>query len=128
LKKLKTNEMKNNNENTELDKDWQKRLARRLFLWAARCHPKNQNAANIDYPQLWYCWPLWTKRIKWAHRIKTWMCGKTTNHEWSKTEIGYSGCGVNRWCRWCDKMVTMPFCESPLNGQLKDLAKQIKKP
>jgi len=106
----------------------QPHLVRRLLLWVARCHPKNQTAVNIDYPQLWYCWPRWTKRVKWVHRLKTWLCGKITGHEWSETESGYSGCGVDRWCRWCDKMVTMPLSESPLSGEMKDLSKQIKRP
>jgi hypothetical protein len=95
--------------------------------WVASCHPKNQTPANISYPQLWYCWPRWTKRIKWVHRFKTWLCEKTIGHEWSRTETGYSSCGVDRWCRWCDKMVTMPRCESPLSGEMKDLAASIKK-
>jgi hypothetical protein len=95
--------------------------------WVASCHSKNQNPANISYPQLWYCWPRWTKRIKWVHHFKTWLCGKTIGHEWSRTEIGYSSCGVDRWCRWCDKIVTMPRCESPLSGEMKDLAASIKK-
>jgi hypothetical protein len=104
-----------------------KEIKLRILLWLIRLHPKNQTAANIDYPQLWYCWPGWTKRIKLLHKLKTWLCGKITNHEWSKTEVGYSGRGVHHWCRWCDKMVTMPLCESPLSKNLKNLAKEIKK-
>ena len=112
------------------------RFVRPLLLWLARFHPKNQTADNIGYPQLWYCWPKWMKR-KWGpfggpkqqgvHRLLTGACGLLTGHEWSKTEIGYSGCGVDRWCRWCDKMVTMPRCESPLTGEMKDLAPYMKK-
>jgi len=95
----------------------------RLLLWVARCHPKNQTPENIGYPQLWYCWPRWTKRVEWVRRLKTWLCGKTTGHEWSKTESGYSKGGVDCWCRWCDEMVTMPLCESPLSGKMKDLSR-----
>lgn len=101
--------------------------ASRFLETLAKLHPKNQTAENIEYPQLWYCWPRWTKRVQWVHHVKTWMCGKLTGHEWSKTETGYSGRGVDHWCRWCDKMVTMPLRESPLNGEMKDMATMVLK-
>lgn len=111
-------------------------IIKRILLWLARLHPKNQTEENITYPQLWYCWPNWMKR-KWGpfggpkqqgvHRIFTGTCGLLTGHEWSLTEIGYGGCNkVNRWCRWCDKIVTMPLTESPLPKSLKDILKNNK--
>lgn len=81
--------------------------------------PKNNSFEGQKYPQLWHSWPRWTKRIRWVHRLKTWACGKITGHEWSLTETGTHGNGTDKWCRWCDAMVTMPRSEAPLNDPLK---------
>lgn len=94
----------------------------------ARLHPKNHRADRIEYPQLWYCWPNWTKRIRWVGQLKKWLCAKITRHEWSKTEWGYGGGkNVDRWCRWCGHCASMPLAESPPpSAEMKRLTKIIK--
>jgi len=104
------------------------RFVRNFLLWIAKRHPKNQAPERQEYPQLWYCWPAWTKRVKWVHRLKTWVCSKLTGHEWSLTETGYSrGKHVDKWCRWCDCMTTVPREESPLSAEMEELSEQLGK-
>lgn len=100
-----------------------------ILTWIASKMPANNRPDRAEYPQLWYCWPRWTKRIRWIHRLKTWLCGKLTGHEWSKIEWGYGGGKhVDHWCRWCDHCASVPIVESPPPNQaLSDLANKITK-
>jgi len=103
-----------------------KKMIKQIILFFAKLHPKNKKYPNEQYPQLWYCWPLWSKRIKLIHKIKTWLCGKTTGHEWSKTECGVNKNGIDQWCRWCDKHVIIPKSEFvELKGPLKEINKKL---
>ena len=102
------------------------------LTWIARQMPANhlqERPDRAEYPQLWYCWPRWSKRIKSIHRFKTWLCGKLTGHEWSKTEWGYGGGKhVDCWCRWCDYCDSVPLAESPPPNQtLADLSDELGK-
>lgn len=98
-----------------------------MLVFLASLHPKNRKSDRRNYPQLWYCWPVWTKRIKWIHTVKTWLCSKLTGHEWSETEWGYGGGKMcDRWCRWCDKFAQIPVEESPPpNPLLADLVPEV---
>jgi hypothetical protein len=103
-----------------------------VLTWIARQMPANrlpERPDRAEYPQLWYCWPRWSKRIKWIHRLKTWLCGKLTGHEWSRTEWGYrGGKHVDRWCRWCNHCASVPIAESPPPNQiLADLTDKLGK-
>lgn len=41
------------------------------------------------------------------------ICGVTLGHEISKTEWGYGGGNnVDVWCRWCNKMLSIPKDEA----------------
>lgn len=101
----------------------EKAAIRRFVIEIARRHPKNRGS---DYPQLWHCWPRWTKRIAWVHRVKMRLCSLSTGHEWSETEIGTNGRGTDHWCRWCDHHVTLPRDESPLPDSLRGLLRDFR--
>lgn len=68
-------------------------------------------------------WPVVskTKRIffigKPLAKLLQWLCGKITGHELSETEHGTNGVVADCWCRWCDKMFTIPIEESPFATQ-----------
>lgn len=87
---------------------------RHLFLWmlpiVARIHPKNWDRDNREYPQLWYCMPYWAP----ACSLIEWLCGILVGHELSNTEWEFDGGGfIDRYCRWCNKMIRVPKDEEP---------------
>lgn len=73
-----------------------------IRLWLAKKIDKEE-----EYPQLWYHMPR-KKNYPRLRRVLQWLCG-LMGHEWSLTEWGYSGSEyADRWCRWCDTMVSVP--------------------
>jgi len=62
-----------------------------------------------DYPQTWCYMPHW-KILKLPIQ---WFCGVTCKHELSETEWGFGGGdNVDCWCRWCNKMLSIPITEA----------------
>jgi hypothetical protein len=103
-------------------------LIRLGLVWISRLHPKNWTQERWSYPQLWYCFPRWTRRRTnpklYALRIA--ICGRVTGHELSNTEWGYGGGNlVDRHCRWCDKLIQVPRSEEQVPAALKDIADAI---
>lgn len=100
-----------------------KSLVRSFLEWAAKFAPSNKLYNRPLYPQLWYCWPKWTgRRHPRIFRARTWLCGKLTGHELSKTEWGYGGgkyADMN--CRWCDKTIRVPVADTFKPESLPDL-------
>lgn len=57
------------------------------------------------------------------------MCGVVIGHEISKTEWGYGGGNsVDVWCRWCNKMMSIPKDEAHFRfPRFRHLHRVIKK-
>lgn len=80
-----------------------------------------------DYPQTWYYMPrrgLLRRLLQAAHGL--W------GHTPSKTEWGYGGGDtVDTWCRWCDKLTSIPMSEArfrfPQLAEWKGLVAQVKR-
>ena len=97
---------------------------KRALPTLALIHPRNHTSVEREsYPQLWYCWPRWTK-WKLFYAVRTRLCGWFTGHELSKTEWGYGGGSqVDHRCRWCDLLIRIPKAESPAPAQISDIAR-----
>jgi hypothetical protein len=97
-----------------MSNNFMKHTARSFLELVARFAPSNKLYGRELYPQLWYCWPRWAgRRNPRIFRVRTWLCGKLTGHELSRTEWGYGGGKfVNMNCRWCDKAFSIPLSES----------------
>lgn len=93
----------------------------------ARLHHRNWTKDRWKYPQLWFVTVSWLRRGSWKHKSVVWLCGKLTGHELSDTEWGYGGGGmVDRHCRWCDKLIQVPFVEEQApSTEVQDLANTI---
>ncbi len=69
-------------------------------------HKSNKSCDRQKYPQTWWI----VSKMKPSHRriIET-LCELFGGHELSETEWGYHGGDkVDRWCRWCNKMIVVP--------------------
>jgi len=54
------------------------------------------------------------------------LCGMLTGHELSNTEFGYGGKGmVDRWCRWCNKLIQIPKDESYFPEKVPGILKSL---
>ena len=97
---------------------------KRILPYIALAHPKNWSAHNRGYPQLWYVWNFRPKPLsKWLRRhVIEKICGALTGHEPSETEWGYGGGDyVDRWCRWCNKLLKVHRKEAILPEVMQDI-------
>src|SRR3990167_801200 len=100
-------------------------IVRRILPRLARVHPKNWTG---PYPQLWYCWPDWTRRYRnpRVYQLRTQLCAFLTGHEISETEWGYGGGDfVDRHCRWCDVLIKLPKREEIVPDILNGLVGEL---
>jgi hypothetical protein len=84
-------------------------LIKTFLARIASLHPFNHIDGRQEYPQTWYLMP---KRNRWPRLVKflQFLCVIFTGHELSKTEWGYGGGKyADRWCRWCNKMISVPL-------------------
>ena len=84
---------------------------------------------ETDYPQLWYHMPR-KRNYPRLRRFLQWGCG-LLGHELSKTEWGYGGGKyADRWCRWCDKIFSVPVeslgFEFESFREMKPIIKQLR--
>ena len=113
-----------------INKDMIKYQIHLFFRWLlpyiALMHPKNWKYDRKSYPQMWHLWGKYlgyrNKKRKFIERI----CGLLTGHEPSKTEWGYGGGNyVDRWCRWCDKLMKVHKLEEKLPDALGEAADML---
>ncbi len=77
----------------------------------------------MGYLQTWQWVCRFPKPIK---KIIQCLCG-IKGHHWSKTEKGYSGCGmVDLWCRWCNFHTSVLISEIPSAEYLRDIFNNAK--
>ncbi len=97
---------------------------KRMLPYIALAHPKNWSTHSRDYPQLWDIWYFKPKPLsRWLRRhVIEKICGVLTGHEPSETEWGYGGGDyVDRWCRWCNKLLKVHRKEAILPEVMQDI-------
>jgi len=73
---------------------------------------------NMRYFQTWH----YIARIRpcFIKCFIQFLCG-LRGHELSKTEYGYGGgMYIDRWCRWCNKLIQIPYVEVDIPIWLKN--------
>lgn len=96
----------------------------RFLARIAHHHKTNHiDEERLEYPQLWWVVSKYPQPIK---KVIQFLCGLLGGHELSKTEWGYGGEHVDRWCRWCNKFIQVPktsiyFTHPHSRQMIKDL-------
>ncbi len=99
-----------------------------LLTSIARRLNARETDRDLGYPQTWWYVARLRRLMPIMARLIQSLCGIWGGHEWSRTEYGYGGKGIDRWCRWCNRRTIQPKAECDIPQILADLMPEVDDP